>query len=61
VGAEPDRASLRGPHALNVPVDARASFQTANNRLNWYVEVFVDRKLRSDPTGRLEVVVHRPA
>ena len=47
--------------ALNVPIDARASFQTANNRLNWYVEAFVDRKLRSDPTGRLEVVVHRPA
>lgn len=47
--------------ALNVPIDARASFQTANNRLNWYVEVFVDRKLRGDPTGRLEVVVHRPA
>ncbi len=46
---------------LNVPIDARASFQTVNNRLNWYVEVFVDRKLRSDPTGRLEVVVHRPA
>ncbi len=46
---------------LNVPIDARASFQTVNNRLNWYVEVLVDRKMRSDPTGRLEVVVHRPA
>lgn len=47
--------------ALNVPIDARASFQTANNRLNWYVEVFLDRRMRSDPTGCLEVVVHRPA
>jgi len=57
------RAGARQPFtfALNVPIDARASFQTANNRLNWYVEVFVDRKLRGDPTGRLEVVVHRPA
>lgn len=49
------------PFALNVPIDARASFQTDNNRLNWYVEAFVDRKLRSDPTGHMEVVVHRPA
>lgn len=49
------------PFALTVPMDARASFQTTNNRLNWYVEVFVDRRMRSDPTGRLEVVVHRPA
>lgn len=49
------------PCALDVPIDARASFQTDNNRLNWYVEAFVDRKMRSDPTGRLEVVVHRPA
>jgi hypothetical protein len=50
-----------GAAAGAVETVLRASFQTANNRLNWYVEVFVDRKLRGDPTGRLEVVVHRPA
>ena len=45
------------PFEVEVPADARPSFEAPRNELHWYLETILDRRLRSDPTGRLELVV----
>lgn len=45
------------PFAVQVPADARPTFDARHNALDWALEVFVDRRLRGDPTARLPLVV----
>lgn len=46
------------PFSLTVPPDAPPSFDAYNNKQCWYVEAALDRKLKKDLEGRIEVVVH---
>jgi hypothetical protein len=49
----------RQEHAfsLDVPADAQASARAERNEQHWLVRAVLDRKLKSDHTAELEVVV----
>jgi hypothetical protein len=55
--AVPAGASREVPFALDVPADASPSARADRNEQHWTLRAVLDRKLRSDPTAELEVVV----
>lgn len=50
--------SVAVPFSLAVPPDAPPAFEAEHNRMCWYVETVLDRRMKKDLVGQLAVVVH---
>ena len=52
-----ENAAQTHAFSVRVPADAPPTFKAEHNTLEWTLEVYVDRRLRGDPTARLPLVV----